>query len=126
MPGLGRVGRQRRCQRIKVGCSSGESRQAHNGKRRSEARPIAAHMQSQPVRGRHEDARGAPGHVVGLLIDHALDRLLDRTEPRLSGAAQCGDALRDLHKAARMLLAGIATQMRALVSRFRSSHAPRH
>jgi class 3 adenylate cyclase len=41
------------------GVANLRTRQAHNWKRRSEARPIAAHMQRRAVRRRHQDARKA-------------------------------------------------------------------
>jgi hypothetical protein len=40
-----------------IGCSPGETRYAHNWQRGSDARPVAAHMQPEAVRGRYEDAK---------------------------------------------------------------------
>ncbi len=45
---------------MKVGCSPGETRQAHDWKRASDAGSIPAHMQPEAVLGRHESAGEAP------------------------------------------------------------------
>jgi hypothetical protein len=79
MPRLGRIGRQRRCQGMKVRCSPRQTRQAHNWKRRSEARPIAAHMQRRAVRRRHQDAREALVRIASAISQWSSSLQMDGT-----------------------------------------------
>jgi len=51
-----RLRRQGGCQRMKIGCSPGETRQAYDRKRRWGARPIHADMEQQVIGSRNEDA----------------------------------------------------------------------
>src|SRR5262245_54236109 len=88
-PRLGRVGRERRRQGIKVGCSVGETGQANDWTRASDAGPVATHMQPETVLGRHEGARETP---VRMGQRQSCAHVLWPVLPKVTGAAAVRNA----------------------------------
>jgi hypothetical protein len=87
-----------RVPRLGVGCSPGETRYAHNWQRGSDARPVAAHMQPEAVRGGYEDAKRrsewvAAANAEALLTSPGLFLPKVSANPAVSRSAlQMGEA----------------------------------